>query len=86
MMMTPAGSYRTLTLLDACYKTGLPAPVSEEDLFRTFRILRERGLRHNLEDEPVWLRWYAAVITTSAEYVELQARAGTFGKRIDGGD
>ena len=42
------------SLLQACELAGLSAPVSLSDTVTAFRILKERGIRHNLEGEPIY--------------------------------
>jgi hypothetical protein len=42
------------TLLQACETAGLPAPVSLSETITAFRILKAKGIRHNLEGEPVY--------------------------------
>jgi hypothetical protein len=42
-----------LTLLEACGRAGLKPPVSHADLVHVLHTLRDRGVRHNLMDEPI---------------------------------
>jgi hypothetical protein len=42
------------SLLQACERVGLPAPQSLSETITAFMVLKERGIRHNLEGEPVY--------------------------------
>jgi len=44
----------TATLLQACELAGIRAPVSLSETITAFRILKDYGIHHNLEGEPVY--------------------------------
>ena len=33
-------------------------PVTHDDLGRVFRVLKQAGIHHNLESEPIWRHWH----------------------------
>lgn len=42
------------SLLQACERAGLLAPMSLSETITAFMVLKAHGIRHNLEGEPVY--------------------------------
>jgi hypothetical protein len=59
------------TLLEACQQAGIPSPVSHDDLMRTYRVLREKGIAHNMMYEPTWMEAIYGAVLQDYEREEL---------------
>ena len=56
----------TRNLLEACGLANIPAPVSHNDLARTYAVLEAKGIDHNMTDS----RDYGALVAEGRAWLE----------------